>query len=213
MGNIDRSSRIIKHKEHDTTTIECNLSNLRPLAIEIVEKGESLEEFKSLIDQYHYLGFDRTIGENMKYIVRSKDGVALACLLFGAAAWKCRNRDIFIEWNQEQRVKGLPFLTNNIRFLILPWVRVPHLASHILSLISHRISKDWENKYGHPILAIETFVETTRFKGTCYQASNWLHIGFTTGRGRNDRYHLEDIPIKDIYLLPLNHRWQKQLLS
>jgi hypothetical protein len=208
-----RTRKAIVHKEHDTTEITVNLNELTPLSIEIVEGEPILEEFKSLIDQYHYLGFDRVLGANMKYIVRSRDGIILACLLFGATAWKSKDRDMFIEWNTEQRTKNLPFLTNNTRFLILPWVRVPHLASHILSMISHRISNDWEKKYGNPIMCLETFVECDRFKGTCYKAANWVNVGKTTGRGRNDSHHTEHIPIKDIYLLPLNNRWQKYLLS
>jgi len=210
---VPRTRKATVHREHDTSLVEGSLNEFTPLSIEIVESGPILEDFKSLIDQYHYLGFDRVLGANMKYMIRSKDGIVLACLLFGAAAWKCKDRDMYIEWNAEQRVRKLPFLTNNTRFLILPWVRVPHLASHILSLISHRISNDWEKKYGHPIFCLETFVETDRFKGVCYQASNWINVGKTTGRGRNDRYHTEHIPIKDIYLLPLNRRWKKYLLS
>jgi len=206
------TNRTVKHKEHDTTKIECLLDQLQPLTIEVVEWGTALEEFKSRIDQYHYLGFDRTVGENMKYIARSKDGDVLACLLFGSAAWKCRDRDAFITWDLEQRTAGLQLLTNNTRFLIMPWVRVPHLASHILSLISHRISADWEKKYGHPILMLETFVECGRFRGSCYKAANWICVGRTTGRGRDDRKHAKALPEKDIYLLPLTRRWKRNLL-
>jgi hypothetical protein len=152
------AQRKTAHKEHDTQIIDCSLSVLRPLSIEIVERGEKLAEFKSFIDQYHYLGYDRTIGENMKYVIRSRSGTPLACLLFGSAAWKCRDRDAFIGWGQEQRSSRLMMMTNNTRFLIMPFVIVPHLASHILALISRRISEDWEAKYGHGLAAIETFV-------------------------------------------------------
>jgi hypothetical protein len=186
---------------------------LRPLRVDIVERGDNLTEFKSFIDQYHYLGYDRTVGENMKYIIRGRGGDALACLLFGSAAWKCRDRDAFIGWNREQRITGLALMTNNTRFLIMPFVNVPHLASHILSLISRRISEDWEKKYGHGLSAIETFVEVRRFRGTCYKAANWVNVGRTTGRGRNDREHARQLPIKDIYLLPLNRRWRHSLLA
>jgi hypothetical protein len=171
-----------------------------------------MEEFKSMLDQHHYLGYDRTIGENMKYVIRSRDGAFLACLLFGSAAWKCRDRDAYIGWSQEQRCERLYMLTNNVRFLVPEWVRVPCLASHALSLASRRLSADWEAKYGHPVHLLETFVDG-RFSGTCYQAANWIRVGRTTGRGRNDRLHERALPEKDIYLLPLNRRWRESLLG
>jgi hypothetical protein len=203
--------RKILHQEHDTTTIACGLSDLRPISVGIVKgKAESVE-WGSLVDRYHYLGFERTVGENMKYLVRSKDGVPLACLLFGSAAWSCRDRDALIGWDREQRMTGLTLMTNNTRFLIPEWVRVPHLASHVLSLIAHRISEDWEEKYGHGLVCLETFVERERFRGTCYQAANWIRAGTTTGRGRDDRKHARSLPEKDIYLLPLERRWKERL--
>jgi len=204
--------RIIKHIEHDAEPIICELGDLRPLSIEIVGSGYALEEFKSLLDQYHYLGYDRTIGENMKYVIRSRNGTVLACLLFGSAAWKCRDRDAYIGWSHEQRASRLYKLANNVRFLIPEWVRVPCLASHALSLISRRLSSDWEIKYGHPILALETFVDG-RFRGTCYRAANWTRVGRTCGRGRNDRKHECAVSEKEIYLLPLARRWREDLLA
>jgi len=194
--------RTIQHLRHDTTPVECKLKDLLPLSVVTVDKSD-LAEFRSLIDQYHYLGFDRTVGENMKYIVKSRDGVVLACLLFGSAAWSCKDRDNYIGWNTQQRTQNLPLLTNNTRFLILPWIRSKYLASHILSLIVKRISDDWKHKYGHPLLMIETFVEVRRFKGSCYRAANWIRVGHTAGRGRDDRYSTAALPIKDIYLYPL----------
>jgi hypothetical protein len=207
------SRRDITHLEHDTAAITCRLDHLRPLTVELVEKGDGLAEFKSLISQYHYLGFDRTVGENMKYIVRSKGGAPLACLLFGSAAWSCRDRDIYIGWNREQRSAGLYLLTNNTRNLIVPWVTVPNLASHTLALVARRLSLDWEKKYGHPIHLVETFVECGRFRGSCYKAANWICVGRTTGRGRDDRVHARALPEKDIYLMPLSHHWRKNLLA
>jgi len=205
--------RGILHQKHDTKPIICGLNHLRPLRIDTVESGPGLAEFKSLIDQYHYLSFDRTVGENMKYIVRSKEGVVLACLLFGSAAWSCKDRDAFIGWSREQRQARLLLMTNNVRFLIMPWIKTPHLASHVLSLIAHRISRDWEKKYGHGLVCLETFVECDRFAGTCYKAANWVRVGRTTGRGRDDRKHESALPEKDIYLLPLDRRWKNYLLN
>ena len=210
--NGQRPRKGVAHLEHNKTEIACGLEILRPLEIEVVERGGALAEFKSLIDQYHYLGFGRTVGENMKYIVRSKDGAPLACFLFGSAAWSCKDRDAYIGWGRGQRAAGLQMLTNNVRFLVVPWVRVPCLASHALSLVARRISGDWEGKYGHELAAIETFVETGRFRAVCYRAANWTRVGRTAGRGRDDRHHMHALPEKDIYLMPLSRRWRELLL-
>jgi len=197
---------------HDTTPITVPIKGLLPLKVEVVRKsGPLLTEFKSLLVQYHYLGFDMTVGENMKYMVYSRDGILLSCLLFGSAAWSCAPRDKFIGWHASARKAHLSFVTNNTRFLILPWVKVPHLASHILGLICRRISSDWQEKYGHAVYLLETFVERDRFKGTCYKAANWIHVGETTGRSRNDRYNNLSVPVKDIYLYPLNKNFREVL--
>jgi hypothetical protein len=203
----------VKHLFHDTQAIEANLCGLVPLRIEIAKTKEEIAEFKSYIDQYHYLGYDRSIGENIKYMVKSNSGITVACLMFGSSAWKCRARDEYIGWGQEQRKAGLHLLTNNSRFLIPPWIRVRFLASHALSLAARRISADWEAKYGHPIFALETFVERGRFRGSSYKAANWVCVGKTAGRGRDDRNHLQALPEKDIYLLPLTRRWREGLLG
>ena len=197
------SQSVIKHLVHDETPVTGNLKELRPLRVEVVSSKSDLVKFKSYIDQYHYLRFDRFIGERMAYMVYSRDGVVLSCLLFGAAAWSCMERDKYIGWGKELRRRRLNLLTNNQRFIILPWVRVEHLASQILSLITRRISADWVQKYGHQICLLETFVENRRFKGTCYKAANWIRVGSTTGRGRNGGHHNAIVPIKDIYIYPL----------
>ncbi|MBS4030530.1 MAG: DUF4338 domain-containing protein [Clostridiales bacterium] len=204
-------SDVIKHIEHDTTPIIRKLPELRPLRIENVSSGRDLTTFKSYIDQYHYLGFDRTIGENMKYMVYSRDGQSLSCLLFGSAAWSCRERDDFIGWDKRQRVRGLNNMTNNTRFLIFPWVKVAYLASHILSLVVRRVADDWQSKYGHPVYCLETFVEAGRFRGISYRAANWIHVGNTTGRGRDGGHKDAILPIKDIYLYPLAKNFKAAL--
>jgi len=145
--------------------------------------------------------------------VRSEQGRLLACLVFGSSAWKCQDRDQWIAWSREQREKKLNFTTNNTRFLILPWVKVPHLASWILGQISRRLSSDWQKKYGHPILLVETFVERDRFKGTAYRAANWIRVGSTTGRTRQDRNNSLCMPVKDIYLYPLLANFRKSLCA
>ena len=201
----------IEHLQHDITPIECELADLMPLQIEIVQRGQTLTAFKSYIDQYHYLGMDRTIGECMRYLVSSKAGIPLACLLFGSASWSCAARDRHIGWDKTQRSKSLPFLTNNSRLLIFPWIHVPNLASHTLAKVLKRLSLDWIAKYGHEILAVETFVDSSRFRGVCYQAANWQLLGQTTGRGRDGGHHNPILPIKDIYLYPLDKSYRSRL--
>lgn len=200
-----------KQLAHNTDPVHSPLYGLLPIHIETVNSGILLDEFKSYIDQYHYLGFDMTMGENMKYMVRDSSGRPLACLLFGSAAWSCTDRDRFIGWDKEHRVRNLPLLTNQVRFLIFPWVRVLCLASHILALTSRRIVKDWEGKYGHGLAALETFVETGRFHGTCYKAANWICVGRTSGRGRDGGHHNAILPVKDIYIYPLCKDYRERL--
>lgn len=200
----------IKHFEHDETPITARLQELLPLRVSVITTSDELDRYKSYIDQYHYLGFDRTVGENMKYMVYSHAGAPLSCLLFGSAAWSCRGRDLYIGWGKDRRARGLNLLTNNTRYLIYPWVRVPHLASHILSKVTRRLADDWRAKYGHGIVCVETFVER-RFQGTCYKAANWIYVGGTTGRGRDGGHHNAVLPLKDIYLYPLDRNFKERL--
>jgi hypothetical protein len=195
--------------EHDTKPIVGQLKDIQPLTIEIVDK-KGMPEFKSMLSQYHYLGFDRIIGRNMKYLVRDKNGRPVALLLYGAAAWKCRGRDDHIGWNPKQRQENLQLIANNTRFLIPQWVMVPCLASYALSRISKRISADWQIKYGHPILCLETFVDE-QFEGTVYKAANWSFVGKTAGRGRNDYYREHLLTIKSMYLYPLVRNYRRLL--
>jgi hypothetical protein len=147
----------------------------------------------------------------MAYLVRDCHGRDLACVLFGAAAWKTRPRDAWIGWDDATRARRLLYVANNSRFLILPWVRVPHLASHVLACVLRRLSADWQAKYGHPIHLVETFVDRSRFKGTCYRAANWILAGQTQGRGRQDRDHVLRVPVKDVYLYPLTRDFRSRL--
>jgi hypothetical protein len=203
--------RTIPYLEHDTAPIVGCLKDIIPVSIEIVDKASALE-FASMLVQYHYLGFNNTIGRNMKYMVRDKNGRPVALLLFGSAAWKCKGRDDRIGWSAEQRQGNLQLLTNNTRFLIPQWIRIPHLASYTLSRISKRISADWQVKYGHPILCLETFVDE-QFEGTVYKASNWDFVGKTAGRGRDDYYNRCLLTVKSMYLYPLVKNYRKLLCS
>jgi Domain of unknown function (DUF4338) len=194
------------------SAIASSLADLTPLTLIIPESGSPEEHLcHHYLATHHYLGFQRTVGENLKYVVSDRHGRYLACMLFGAAAWKTKPRDLFIGWTDAIRTRRLSWVANNTRFLILPWVRVPHLASHLLAIILKRISADWQNKYGHPLHLVETFVERDRFRGTCYKAANWKLVGQTTGRSRQDRYSNLIVPIKDIYLYPLTHRFREFL--
>jgi len=204
-------TRTVPRLEHDTTPMVGHLKDILPLSIEIVNK-DGTPEFASMLAQYHYLKFDRTVGRNIKYMVRDKDGRPVALLLFGAAAWKCKGRDDHIGWSPNQRQNNLQLITNNTRFLIPQWIRIPRLASYTLSRISKRISDDWQVKYGHPIFCLETFVDE-QFNGTVYKASNWTFVGKTAGRGRDDYYKQYLLTVKSMYLYPLVKNYRELLCS
>ena len=205
-------NRQITEVPHDCTPIESDLSALRPLRIEpLGSSDEALALFKFLLHRYHYLGLRNCVGENLKYMVRDQAGRPLGCMLFGSAAWKAKSRDAYIGWDRQARERNLPLLSNNTRFLILPWVRVPHLASHLLAHVCRALPGHWMQKYGHPIHLLETFVERERFRGTCYRAAGWRHVGATAGRSRNDVQATMSVPVKDIFLYPLNADFRGRL--
>ena len=194
--------------------IACALAGLRPLSVEEVS-GQRTERtwVKGMLAQFHYLGFGGAVGENLQYVVRDGQHRPVACAVFGAAAWKCQDRDRFIGWSAEQRQRKLAWVANNTRFLILPWVRAPHLGSWILGRIAGRIAEDWQGKYGHAVVLLETFVERERFRGTVYRAANWQAVGETSGRSRQDRHTCLRVPVKAIYLYPLQRRFREALAA
>jgi hypothetical protein len=192
------------------------LAALLPLIITEVSTPAGASQrplFEALLHCHHYLSYRSTVGENLQYLVCDPQCRPLACLLFGAAAWQCADRDRYIGWDRRTRSQNLHRLTNNTRFLILPWVQVRLLASHVLSRISRRLSRDWRHKYGHPIDLLETFVERDRFRGTAYRAANWVRVGQTKGRTRQDRPDgtWQQAPVKDIYLYPLHSCFRQRL--
>ena len=209
--NNAKRNASIAYCTHSSTTVSAKLATLSPLQLRLVEDKDTPCLFKFLLSAYHYLGFSGTVGENLKYMIHDKSNRPLACLLFGSCAWKCVPGDSFIGWDHATRGKNLALVTNNMRFLELPWVKVEHLASHILGKVARCIRDDWTAKYGHPVYMLETFVEKDRFSGTCYKASNWIYVGKTKGRSRNDRYTTLKVPIKDIYLYPLAKRFKEVL--
>jgi len=182
------------------------LGQIRPVAMEPISAGSAAAvRWAFYLDQYHYLKL-RVVGENLGYLAVDAHGRDVAAVLFGAPAWRCAPRDKFLAWDDPQRRQQLPRLANNTRFLILPWVQVPHLASHVLGAVARRIRADWQGKYGHGLDWLETFVEPERFAGTCYRAANWQWVGQTTGRSRQDRDHTRRVPVKDVYLYRLGGR-------
>ena len=186
-----------------------SLSQLLPVRVEpIIAGSDEAKRWRFYLAEYHYLGL-RIVGENLGYLASDGQGRDVGCILFGAAAWKCAPRDRRLKWSLEQRRKQLCQVANNTRFLILPWVRVAHLASHVLGLVARRISADWLAKYGHGLDWLETFVERDRFRGSCYRAANWEWVGQTKGRSRQDRDHSCQVPIKDVYLYALTGRAAK----
>ncbi len=190
------------------------LNTLLPLQIgEVSRLAHPRILFENLLHRHHYLSYRSPVGENLQYLVNDRQGRPLACVLFGAAAWQCADRDEYIGWDAATRSQGLHLIANNTRFLIPSWVRVPDLASHLLSRIARRLSRDWQAKYGHPIYLLETFVQRDRFAGSCYRAANWQRVGQTKGRSRQNRpdgrpYRL---PIKDVYLYALHRRFRQRL--
>jgi len=188
------------------------LEDLGPLQVQEVSRDATERAWvRGALGRFHYLGFRGSIGENLQYVISDGQGRRLACLVFGAAAWKCQDRDQFIGWSAAQRQRNLALLANNTRFLILPSVRVRRLGSWILGQISRRIAPDWQAKYGHRVVLLETFVEAPRFGGTVYRAANWQRVGRTTGRTRQDRHTCIQVAVKDIYVYPLCRSFREGL--
>ena len=197
-------------------TIARSLSDLLPLTlseVSIQKQPGQRALFDALLHHYHYLSHRGSVGENMQYLARDRHGRPLACLLFGAAAWQCKARDQHIGCDAATRQRRLGYISNNTRFLILPWVRVPLLASHLLGRTARRLSADWQIKYGHPIYLLETFVDTSRFLGVCYCAANWIHTGQTTGRTRQNKTNVAQAPLKAVWLYPLRKDFRQALCA
>jgi hypothetical protein len=195
----------------DTTPIEARLRHLQPLRFELARRTSHEPLFNSLMEEHHYLGYEQPVGEHLKYLVWAQ-GRPVACLAFCSAPRHLRSRDRYIGWSAEARRRNIRFLAYNTRFLILPWVRIEHLASHILGRMAARISDDWQQAYGHPIYFLETFVDPARFHGTCYRAANWVLLGKTTGRGKQSNSYVPNRSIKEVLGYPLNRNF-RDLLS
>lgn len=207
----------MKHRRLDWVPLErqalvATLASVGPLELHEVSADPSRRAvFESLLAQEHYLGYRSPVGENLKYLLCAPGDQPVAAWLFGAAAWRCQVRDQWIGWNDDQRARGLSRLTNNTRFLVPPWVRIPGLASWGWARVQRRLREDWLAKYGHDLDLVETFVDRSRFRGSCYQASNWLELGLTQGRSRGDREHRLQVPRKAVFVYPLCRNARERL--
>ncbi len=208
-----RGSRRVKcssQSEWQETQIG-SAAEFEPLEFQVVQGGRDSQLWREWVERYHYLGYRTPVGAHLRYLVRSPRG-PLACLLWSSPAWKIAVRDCWIGWSEKQRQQNLQRIVNNARFLILPWVQVQGLASKILSQCARKLASDWEQRYGYRPLLLETLVDPSRFRGTCYRAANWIFVGCTQGRGRMDRHHFFDgQTIKQIYVYPLCHNVAERL--
>jgi Domain of unknown function (DUF4338) len=188
------------------------LADLAPIELRQVRRTPEEKLFNGLVRQYHYLGYTKLVGEHLKYLVYAGDRV-LACFAFSSAPYAIDCRDNFLGWSPKAREHNRHLLAYNSRFLILPWIRVPHLASHLLGRIAKTISQDWQKLYHHPILWLETFVDTEKFAGTCYRAANWTFLGLTSGRGTKSKSQQQLTSIKAMYGYPLVRNYLDRLCN
>jgi Domain of unknown function (DUF4338) len=195
----------------DMAPLTCALSDIRPMLLQQVRKTADEPLFNSLMEQHHYLGYEQPVGEHLKYLVWAQ-GRPIACLAWSSAPRHLGSRDRYIGWSADARRRNIRFIAYNTRFLILPWVRIPHLASHTLGRMTSTLSEDWTRLYGHPVYFAETFIDPGRFKGTCYRAANWVLMGQTTGRGKASNSYTPNRPIKEVLGLPLTRSF-RELLS
>jgi hypothetical protein len=196
----------------DREPLHARLSEIGPLELRQVRRTADEALFNSLLAQHHYLGYTQPVGEHLKYLVIA-GGRPIACLAFSSAPRHLGSRDRFIGWSVEARRKNIRLIAYNTRFLVMPWVVVPHLASHLLGRIARALSGDWQRLYGHPIYFLETFVDRERFRGTCYRAANWIYLGNTTGRGKDAPTHQPNRPIKEVLGYPLRRDFRQQLCA
>jgi hypothetical protein len=194
----------------ETAPIEGKLQEIQPLEFEQVRRTGDEALFNSLMEEHHYLGYEQPVGEHLKYLVWAQ-GRPIACVAWSSAPRHLGSRDRYIGWSGEARRRNIRFIAYNTRFLILPWVRVKHLASHILGRMGMRISDDWRRMYEHPIYFLETFVDPERFRGTCYRAANWVLLGKTTGRGKQSNSYVPNRSIKEVLGYPVTKRFRELL--
>jgi len=201
-----------RRPEVDASPVSGNLKDLGPLEYRLVRRTREEPIFNGLIEHHHYLGYTQPVGEHLKYMVYGL-GRPIACLAWSSAARHLGPRDRFIGWDPEARRRNIRFIAYNTRFLVLPWVGVSHLASHILGRMARMLSADWQRVYGHPIYFIETFIDPQRFRGTCYRAANWIALGLTTGRGKDSNSHRPNRSLKQVLGYPLEKQFRRLLVE
>lgn len=194
----------------DMTPLNATVRQLAPLEIRAVRRTDNERLYNGLVGQHHYLGYSQPVGEHLKYVVFSRQR-PVACCAFSSSPRHIGCRDRFIGWDKNVRRANIHLIAYNTRFLILPWISVRHLASHILGSIAGRIGEDWQMTYRHPLHMLETFVDTERFAGTCYKAANWRYLGLTVGRGKNDLTHKVNRSIKAVWAYPLCKHFRERL--
>jgi hypothetical protein len=208
----DKRNRSVAVHKIDQTPLQAKLSELGPVRLKSVRHTCLEPLYNSLVHQHHYLGYRQIVGNHLKYIAFIDDR-PVACLGWGSAAWSVKSRDVFIGWDKKTKEQLLHFVANNSRFLVLPWVNVKCLASKVLALNIKSISDDWMTVYHHPLYLLETFVEQSRFKGTCYKAANWIRVGQTKGIAKSGHDHMAHGNIKDVLVYPLGKGFRKKLLG
>ena len=211
INNAIRHRRVARLEFCDTTPIAGSLASLGPLEIRLVRRADGESLFNYLLNRHHYLGFSRPVGEHLKYLVLAGDR-PVACLAWNSGPLKLKLRDEFVGAPRQAYAPNLHLIAYNSRYLIAPWVKVPHLASHLLARIARRLSADWQALYHHPVHLLESFVDTERFKGTCYRAANWICAGRSAGRGTKSKTHAQ-ASIKELWVYPLHKDFRKKLLS
>ncbi len=209
-ANLNAEPRILELKHQE---INCCLQDVQPVSVIPQISKSDIKLWDEYVDRHHYLGHKRPFGCFVRYLAKSTDGEILACILFAGAAKSISTRDKWIGWNNRQRLRNLPWIVNNTRFVIMPWVKISCLASHILGQIGRRIAKDWQTQWGYSPLLMETFIDPVKYTGTCYEASNWENIGRTTGKGLARKGKKYTTTPKLIFTRPLTKDFRKQLCS
>jgi hypothetical protein len=211
-NNAIRHRQVASVAPYDTTSVEGTLASLGPLDIQLVRRAEGEALFAHLLSQHHYLGYSRPVGEHLKYLALAQ-GRPLACLGWSSAPRQLNLRDQFVGAPKEAYRHHLAWIAYNTRFLIVPWAKVPKLASHLLSRIARRLSDDWQSLYRHPIVLLESFVDRERFRGVCYHAANWLRVGCSMGRGTKSKAGDPPASIKELWVYPLDRNFRQKLLQ
>lgn len=210
VNNAILHRRVAQLEFCETTPIEGSLASLGPLEIRLVRRTQGESLFNYLLNEYHYLGFSRPVGEHLKYLVLRGDR-PVACMAWNSGPLKLKVRDAFVGAPRQAYSHNLHLIAYNSRYLIVPWVKVPHLASHLLGRITRRISADWQALYHHPIVLLESFVDIERFKGTCYRAANWICVGRSVGRGTKAKTQQKTTSIKELHVYPLDKDFRQRL--